>query len=200
MKSKWIALSPAVYVRRDDDAIDTYVTGNDQPPATGGDNVISTFRASVEQFADLVSAVQPGATGVLVNVGTAKIPCLVPQTVAPLIQSIILSGGAEALDSAELVNVGDDTNALLLTRQQAEVFSSILVESIHGQVDKALEDARVARDTDAAALATKLEATAINVGADAGLKLLLQPGDAAVHKEIVELAVQAALDRAAAAA
>lgn len=193
MKTKWIALSPGVYVRRDDDAIETFVTGDSEEPKLGGDNVVSTHRASIEQFADLVASVSPEAHGKLVNVGTAEIPLAVPQSQAPLFQAIIAKGGAEAL--GELVNVGDDANALLLTKSQSEVFASILVESIHAQVEKAVAEDRAAREEEAAATAAKVAATAVNVGADAGLKLFLQPGDAATYRELVSLAVQAASEK-----
>lgn len=192
MKSKWLAISPAVYVRRDDDAIETYVTGDHEPPKVGDENVISRHRTSIEQFADLVSSVSPEAKGKLVDVGTPSIPLLVPQSQAPLFQALISEGGD---DSGEMVNVGDDTNVLLLTKPESEVFASILVEAVHSQVEKAVAEDRVVRDEEAAARAKALEATAVNVGADAGLKLFLQPGDAATHRELVDLAVQAALEK-----
>jgi hypothetical protein len=193
MKTKWITLCPGVYVRRDDDVAEIFVTGDIEEPKAGGSNVVSTHRASIEQFADLVSSVSPEAHGKLVNVGTAEIPLAVPQSQAPLFQAIIAKGGAEAL--GELVNVGDDTNTLLLTKAQSEAFSSILVETIHAQVEKAVAEDRAARDEEAAALAKQIDATTVNVGADAGLKLFLQPGDAATHRELVDLAVQAASEK-----
>lgn len=195
MKTKLLLLATGIYIRRDRDAIEIITTGDQLDPRDDEGNILSKNRVSVEQFADTVNTTAPEAKGELVNVGTDAIPLPVAQSMAPRFQAIIAAGGADKM--ADLVDIGRDGLAtLLLTPAQVEQFNAIVLDAIHTNVEGAVQAALAESARSVADTAAKIDASRVNVGADAGLELKLLPGEAEIFKQLVDFTVQAAVARA----